>query len=71
MTRNRERQIIVLYTILGVLLAIIGFYLLWVTNTGILGGGVYLRYGLIGLGLFLLIIGSHLTIVGVNSLRGS
>ena len=71
MAGSRERQIIVLYTILGVLLAIIGFYLLWATNIGVLGDGVYIRYGLMGLGLFLLIIGSHLTIVGVNSLRES
>ncbi len=71
MARSRERQIIVLYTVLGALLAIIGFYLLWATNMGVLGDEIYIRYGLMGLGLFLLIIGSHLTIVGVNSLRGS
>ncbi len=69
--RSREKFVIVLYTVLGLLLAVIGFSVIWMTNTGMITGSQYLRYGVFGLGIFLLVIGVHLLIVGVNSLRGS
>jgi len=64
-----ERVVIVLFTVLGALLALIGVMVAWMANAGMVQGGVYVTYGMIALGIVLVFIGLHLFIAGVASLR--
>ncbi len=64
-----ERAVIVLFTVLGALLALIGAMVAWMANAGMVQGGVYVTYGMIALGIVLVLIGLHLFIAGVASLR--
>ncbi len=64
-----ERAVIVLFTVLGALLALIGAMVAWMANAEMVQGGVYVTYGMIALGIVLVLIGLHLFIAGVASLR--
>jgi hypothetical protein len=64
-----ERAVIALFTFLGALLALIGGLIAWMADTGMVHGGVYVIYSLIALGIVLILIGVHLLIAGIASLR--
>jgi len=70
LSSRAEKLIIVLYIALGVVLALSGFSILWMANSGIISSEFYIRLAIFGLGIFLLLLGVHLVIAGVNSLRG-
>ena len=64
------KAITALFTMLGILLALIGLLIAWMANTGMVQSGVYVSYGLIGLGIILVFIGLHIFVAGAASLRG-
>ncbi len=64
------KAITALFTMLGILLALIGLLIAWMANMGMVQSGVYVSYGLIGFGIILVFIGLHIFVAGVASLRG-
>lgn len=64
-----EKALIFLFTLLGALLALIGVIVAWMANSGLVSSSIYVVYGLIGFGIILVIIGLHLLLAGIASLK--
>lgn len=70
-TSRRFKAVVALYIALGLLLSAIGTLTTWLSNTGSLpfANPTYRVIALV-LGLLLLLVGSHLAVAGLASLRG-
>ncbi|HIQ03000.1 MAG TPA: hypothetical protein EYH40_01110 [Desulfurococcales archaeon] len=70
MSSNRiVKLVIILCIILGILFALSGFAMVYMSNIGTSLYNFYIRLALFCLGLFLLFLGVHLVIVGVSSIK--
>jgi len=64
------KVVVILYVFLGLILGITGVLISWLSNTGMLfSDNILFRLVFLILGIFLLLLGSHIVIAGISSLR--
>ncbi len=68
---SRVRLVIILYILSGILTVLIGFLVILLVNTGVLLQDTLIRYVVIALALISMLIGTHLAVAGVASLRNT
>ncbi len=66
---DKARLVIAIYTIIGLLLVILGALLTLETITGALGLRETMMYIVVSLAIFMVFLGLHWLIVGIASLR--
>lgn len=66
---NKVKLVITLYILVGIALALLGFLTLIIINTSPLIQNLMLRLALIAASAFIVLVGVHLVIAGIASLR--
>lgn len=68
---SRVKLVIILYILSGILVVLISFLVILLVNAGFLVQDTLMRYVVIALTLISTLIGAHLVIAGIASLRNT